>query len=1037
MAEHIDYSDPKYAEAAAAILERHNIGAAEANITSAIRDFLLLTKLVRSDQIDEETSPAEGSRGAVDLKALDTLIEVKRRIGNGIDPNPDYLNQVDGYLAAAAAQGRTPMGILTDGKHWLLRWPGAEQQPVKTAPPYAYTLEDAERWLPLYEWLRDQALYIHENVVPSRKAIAQRFGPDSPSYERDIATLRKLYNEYASFSTIRVKRQLWENLLMAALGEIAQSDAALDELFVRHTYLTAVVGMVVQASFGIDILDRAERDPADLLLGRYFRNTTGLQGVVDSDFFAWPKEVGGVPLLKTLARDVSRFNWQEAPTDIAAILYETVIPANERRQLGEYYTPDWLARTIVREVVTDPLNQTVLDPACGSGTFIAEAISHLIEAARKTPLEPKEVLDKLRFSVVGIDVHPVAVHLARTAWVMAARPALDNAKDWRTTSDLTVPIYLGDALQLRFRTEGMFAQHEVTVQVEDEQNTELVFPRRLVEQAESFDRLMGNIAESIERGRDPHIDLDDHGIRGPEERRTLERTVEKLRRLRRDGRDHIWAYYTRNLVRPVALAESKVNVIVGNPPWINYNQTIDILRKELVRQSKTVYSIWAGGRYATHQDVASLFFARCVDLYLKDGGHIGMVMPHSALQAGQHERWRTGTWIDRKSNNALSVDFSSKTPWNLEGLTPNTFFPIPASVVFAKRLGPATKGVPLAGNVEHWRGTPGSPDVQRVLTLTTDISKGGSPYAERSRQGATIVPRCLFYVEETENPATVQTSWTIAVKPRRGIHDKAPWKDLKLPAITDETVEAQHVYDVHLGETLAPYVTLDPLKAVLPMKRAEYEVPTDKDGVGGIRLGGLGRLMRGRWETISKAWEDNRAEANKLPLVDRLDYHGELSAQLTWQDDHGGRPIRVVYTSAGIPTAAILADDASIVDYKLFWIACKNLQEAHYLLAVINSDALYNAATPLMSKGLWGARDLQKHLWKLPIPVFDAKDPLRRQVARVGKAAAAGAASQFAMLREELGDLGVAVVRRELRSWLRGSKEGQAVERAVEKLLAG
>ena len=110
------------------------------------------------------------------------------------------------------------------------------------------------------------------------------------------------------------------------------------------------------------------------------------------------------------------------------------------------------------------------------------------------------------------------------------------------------------------------------------------------------------------------------------------------------GRDHIWAYYTRNLVRPIALSRNKVDVIVGNPPWINYNQTTDILRDELVYQSRNVYGIWAGGRYATHQDVASLFYARSVDLYLRDGGLIGMVMPHSALQTGQHTKWRTGEW---------------------------------------------------------------------------------------------------------------------------------------------------------------------------------------------------------------------------------------------------------------------------------------------------------------------------------------------------------------------------------------------------------
>ena len=1036
---HIDPNDPRYTEAAANILRRHNSGEAEANITSAVRDFLTLTKLVKSEEIKEEDAPALGSRQAVDLTALNTFIEFKRRISTsrGLNPNPEYVRQLDDYLEQSNRQGKVRMGVLTDGKYWLLRWPGAG--PVKTTPPHAFTLEDSERWIPLYEWLRDRALYTRENIVPSPDTLAERFGPNSLSYERDIDTLRKLYNEYACFSTIRVKRQLWENLLIAALGEIAHTPLQMDDLFVRHTYLTSVVGIVVQASYGIDILRLAETDPADLLLGRDFRSKTGLQGVVDSDFFAWPTEVGGLSLLKTLARDVSRFDWQKAPTNIAAILYETVIPAEERRQLGEYYTPAWLAGMMVRELVTDPLNQTVLDPACGSGAFIAEAVSHFVQAARRTGLQPKEVLDKLRFSVAGIDVHPVAVHLARTAWVMAARPAIDAARDWSSATNLTAPIYLGDALQLRFRTEDedMFAQHDLTVQAGDEQNTELVFPKRLVQQAERFDALMGDIAEAIEHSLDPHIALDDHGIHDPEERRTLEETVKSLLRLHHDGRDHIWAYYTRNLVRPVALSESKVDVIVGNPPWINYNQTVSILRTELVRQSKTVYGIWAGGRYATHQDVASLFFARSVALYLKDGGLIGMVMPHSALQAGQHARWRKGSWTDLRGFNTLSVDFSYKTPWDLEQLKPNTFFPIPASVAFAKRLGVAHKGVPLAGNVERWQGTPGRPDVQRVLVPIADTSKGASPYAQYSRNGATIFPRVLFFVEETENTATIQAGGTVTVNPRRSSQNKAPWKDLDLTAITGQTVEAQHVFDVHLGETLAPYVTLDPLKAVLPLKSGEYEIPSDKNGVGGIRLGGLEWRMRDRWETVSGLWEDNKAKANKLKLLGQLDYYGKLSAQLAWQENPGGRPIRVVYSSSGQPTAAILDAKMALVENVLFWVPCKRVEEANYLVAIINSNALYTAVSGIMPKGQFGARHLHKHLWKLPIPAFDSKNALHRAVARAGKAAAAGAARRLSKLRKERGGVGSAIVRRELRAWLKVSKQGKAVEDAVSKLLAG
>ena len=166
------------------------------------------------------------------------------------------------------------------------------------------------------------------------------------------------------------------------------------------------------------------------------------------------------------------------------------------------------------------------------------------------------------------------------------------------------------------------------------------------------------------------------------------------------------------------------------------------------------------------------------------------------------------------------------------------------------------------------------------------------------------------------------------------------------------------------------------MKALLPLRQGESAIPVDTDGVGGVRLGGLDRRMRDRWRIISNFWDDNKAAANELNLLGRVDYHRELSSQFGWQQDQGQRPVRVVYASAGQPTAAILIDETTIVDYKLFWVPCKDLWEANYLLAIINSNALYSAVTPLMSKGQFGARDVQKHLWKLPIPEFDAANPL-------------------------------------------------------------
>ena len=97
---------------------------------------------------------------------------------------------------------------------------------------------------------------------------------------------------------------------------------------------------------------------------------------------------------------------------------------------------------MIKELVTDPLNQRVLDPAYGSGTFIAEAANHFIAAAAQTDWEPAEVLATLREAVTDIDVHPVAVHLARAAWALATRPAINAAGKAGMQSSTSIPMHV-------------------------------------------------------------------------------------------------------------------------------------------------------------------------------------------------------------------------------------------------------------------------------------------------------------------------------------------------------------------------------------------------------------------------------------------------------------------------------------------------------------------------------------------------------------------------------------------------------------------
>lgn len=513
----VDPDSPQLRERARLMLQRHAEVASEADVRRAIADFLVTSGLAAQDEIRMEEN-------RIDLQTGDFVIEVKKRIGNGINPDQRWVDQIDGYLrerAAAGAQER--LGVLTDGRYWILRQSGIEE--VRTAAPYGFEISDADVAYRLYEWLRNESrMFEASGLPPTEDEVRRSFG-EGPRLEMELAELGDLYQRERDNPTVAVKRELWRQLLTAALGVVVDEEHDLDRQFLRHTYLSVVVGIAVQAAFGIDVRQQAVLEPSKLLTGEAFFNATGVRGVIESDFFAWPSEVGGERWLTDIAGRVSRFDWQDTEHDVARILYQSVMPAEDRRRLGEYYTPGWLAQRIVDAAVTDPLTQRVLDPACGAGTFLHAAIRKYVEAARGAGYPPGRILSGLQHSVTGVDVHPVAVHLARATWTLAAREVIGEVD--RGAEDLTIPVYLGDSLQLRTDDSSLFGSGLVTIEVEDGPETtsshrRLEFPRALVEQADWFDRVMLGVSEAIENGYDPRTALDDAGIDPGYERDVLE-----------------------------------------------------------------------------------------------------------------------------------------------------------------------------------------------------------------------------------------------------------------------------------------------------------------------------------------------------------------------------------------------------------------------------------------------------------------------------------------------------------------------------------
>jgi hypothetical protein len=352
---------------AARLADRQSVRA-EATVQSDVRLLLLAADLnLRDGDLEDVNLEAPvGVRRRIDVELGATVFEVKRdlRLGN---IREEAVGQLAGYVRERVeVLGSRYVGVLTDGAEWhLYHLDGAEFRLVSS-----FLLDQRSLDVDgLVVWL-DGVLATTDRVTPTPRDILRRLGAGSSAHALDVADLTALYARGRKSPSVRLKRELWAKLLTTALGT---SFADEDELFVEHSLLVAMAEIIGHAVVGIDPTDPSI-SPATLLAGHLF-TAAQIRGVVEEDFFDWIIEVeGGAAFVRTLARRLSRFSWVEVEHDVMKVLYESVIAPDTRHRLGEYYTPDWLAAAMVEKAVDDPLQQRVLDPACGSGTFLFQAV---------------------------------------------------------------------------------------------------------------------------------------------------------------------------------------------------------------------------------------------------------------------------------------------------------------------------------------------------------------------------------------------------------------------------------------------------------------------------------------------------------------------------------------------------------------------------------------------------------------------------------------------------------------------------------------
>ncbi len=824
-------TNDKEQEAFILVIERHRNGASENDIRAAFQRFAETADIADLSEMTTEAPPETGNAGRMDLYVHNTCIEFKTDIlRNGV-PNPEHVAQLDGYIENLLKAGTgVQNGILTDGVHYFLRRIGEKQLPLpKQETMRVFDRPDQAHLL--REYLYGVISAPTENLSPTAENLKRHFGSDSDAFRAGNLLLKDAYEAHRDAPTVAVKRRLWRDLLQVALGkDAATAGDESDWLFIRHTYITSLVAVIMQQQLLGDVARHASERPDDLLKGRILPEQSDLHGIIDADLFTWPTEVGERAYLREIARVVEQFDWTQDAKEVAPTLYQNVISQEERKKLGEYYTPRWLAKEITEATVDDPLNQRVLDPPCGSGTFIETAVERIISHAAE--LSATATLRKLQENVVGIDIHPVAAQLAKVTWVMAAADTIRAAREEGTgTGAVSAPIYLGDSMQLRYDTGTLAASQFIELETRETlpgQTSPAVFviPKELARQQAGADWLISEIATAIDEGRDAERVADAHRM-SDECRESMKAVAVLMKDLHAADRNHVWAYYIRNMIRPAVIAEEKVDRIIGNPPWLTYGQSADIIREELRGMSENRYQIWAGGKLAPHQDIATLFYTRCAELYAKPQAIVGMVLPHSALRSGQHLKWRSGNYKRKGGRNAPSIGLNLRIrePWDLDNVVPD-FFPMPASVAFAEYVGVGQGAALAPATVQVWRGD-WQEDYESISKVSEalhhDDGKFKSPYAELSSQGPTIYDRRLFFVETIPHTAMLPAVNTANVKPRLGSQDKVTYVG-ELNKL-DGVVSNDHLFDVYLGECIAPYMALDPLKAALPVHRATMTMP--------------------------------------------------------------------------------------------------------------------------------------------------------------------------------------------------------------------
>lgn len=963
-------------------------------------------------------SPAGSTRGRINSYYGNAVIEFENSLKATEEIALRQLREYTlGLWAAEKGKHRPLVCIASDGVVWKVFVPGlkAGQKGKPTSAAVELELlrtitvsDDSASLHDFWIWLTS-LLFRASRTDPSAERFRVDFGATSPALVDAMDALRGAWGKLRGSSESQLAFATWQKYLTVTYGRLGDAGrlSELQELFLKHTYLASVARLLIWAALSGGKTTQTLRAVArDVFSGSFFE-AQGIENFVEGDFFQWvlrpEAEPTLAPVWERILDQMLTYALDRIDQDVLKGVYQDLVDPKDRHDLGEYYTPEWLCERMAAEVLPATGFASVLDPTCGSGSFLRATIAHLLghNASGGPATRLRSILD----NVAGIDIHPLAVTIARATYLLAIRGLVGTSK-----RQIQIPVYLADAL---FLPSEVTAPHfgEAAGYMIRFGDKSVSVPDELVRAPDLFDPAIAGCTEVAKDHASTKAEtlaslhayltkaVPDLAARSdfPAIVSALWTFTEELADLIRKKKNAIWAFIIRNAYRP-AMFRGRFQYIIGNPPWLSYRYIVDPeYQKEVKKRAVKEYQVAPKSqKLMTQMELALVFLVHTLTAFGRPGSRLAFVMPRSVLTGDQHSNFRSGSY---------SAPVRVDGYWDLLEVRP--LFNVPACVVFATRaaeaFGPRGR-VPEVMPAIEWRGklfhrdAPLAEATQhlscesktaRLLALgsRTALSTKEGPtktarrsfYAALFRQGATIVPRNFYFVSVRDldgRPDPDRVYWA-ETDLKQGESAKPPYQDVHLKG----HVEGRFIFSTALSKHLLPFQLLQPPTIVLPILTGKTWISFRTAS----QLRSEGYREMAKWmENAECIWKIKRKEkAARQTVYQWLDYQKKLSTQ------NFANPHLVVYNAAGTNLSAAAVDRRTLstpflVEHKLYWASFKTQEEADYLAAILNAQTINDAIKPFQSMGLLGERDIEKKVLDLPIPRYNERNATHRNLAGLG-----------------------------------------------------